>query len=102
MSTRNFFGLSDSDLTKIINILRSTESVKGAKIFGSRAKGNFREGSDIDIAIDAPKLDHNQYLRLSSKLDDLMLPYKIDIVIMHQIDNTELIDHIQRIGVPLW
>jgi uncharacterized protein len=102
MKTPNTFGLSDSDLNKIIEILRNTTEVKGGKIFGSRAKGNYREGSDIDIAVEAPALDHTHYLRLCTKLDDLMLPYKIDLVLMHRIDNSSLVDHIQRIGVPLW
>ncbi len=102
MNQSSKFGLSDRDLTKITDLLRSVSDIQLAKIFGSRAKGNYREGSDIDIAIEAPTMDHTQYLRLRTKLDDLMLPYKIDLVVMHQIDNEALIEHITRVGVRLW
>jgi len=95
------FGLSANDLTRIIELLRSVDGVSGAKIFGSRAKGNFREGSDIDIALIAPNLNHDHYLRTCAKIDDLMLPYKVDLVILHQIDNDSLLDHIQRVGIDI-
>ncbi|MCX6125401.1 MAG: nucleotidyltransferase domain-containing protein [Proteobacteria bacterium] len=98
----NLFGLPDADLKNIVDILHQTNGVLKAKIFGSRAIGNYREGSDIDLAVEAPTLDHNHFLRLCSRLDDLMLPYKIDIIIMHQIDNDALLEHIERVGVSLW
>ena len=102
MTSKNKFGISDKSLENIISLLRSTYGVETARIFGSRAMGNYREGSDIDVAVVAPSLDHNQYLRLCSRLDDLMLPYKIDLVFIHQIDNSSLIEHIKRVGIELW
>lgn len=102
MTSKSKFGTPDSSMTQIVALLRSTEGVETAKIFGSRAMGNYRDGSDIDIAVVAPSLDHNQYLRLCSKLDDLFLPYKIDLVLIHQVDNSSLIEHIDRVGIELW
>lgn len=102
MTQQTKFGLSDHDLKAITTFLQTFDGIDSAKIFGSRAKGNYRDGSDIDIAIAAPTMDHTKYLRLIAKLDDLLLPYKIDVVLMHTIDNKELADHIKRIGVNLW
>ncbi len=96
------FGLSANDLTRITDLLRNIDGVLSAKIFGSRAKGNYREGSDIDLALDAPTLDHDHFLRLCAQLDDLILPYKIDLVLLHQIDNDTLLEHIERVGIDLW
>lgn len=76
MSKPTQIGISDTDLSKITSLLRSIDGIEKARIFGSRALGNFRAGSDIDIAVTAPAMDHTQFLRLSTSLDDLMLPYQ--------------------------
>ena len=102
MNSRNKFGLSDSDLNEIISALRRAPEIQSAKIFGSRAKGTYRNGSDIDIAIEAPAMDYDRFLRLCTNLDDLMLPYKIDLIVQHNIQNDALLDHIQRVGISLW
>ena len=102
MTSKNKFGIPENSLAQIVALLRATEGVETAKIFGSRAMGNYRDGSDIDVAAVAPSLGHHQYLRLCSKLDDLMIPYKIDLVLIHQIDNSSLVEHIQRVGIELW
>lgn len=96
------FGLS----SRAIHLLRSTLAAQPqldrALIYGSRAKGNFRPGSDIDIALDAPSLSYSDLLRLAGTLDDLMLPWQIDLSVLHQIDNPALLEHIARVGRPLW
>ena len=102
MSKPTRFGISDTDLSKITSLLRSTAGVEKARIFGSRALGTFRAGSDIDIAVTAPSMDHTEFLRLATSLDDLMLPYKIDLIIMHHIDNAPLTEHIESVGISLW
>lgn len=102
MTTANPFGLSPTDLAHIRSLLKDHDKVQSAVIFGSRAMGTFRPGSDIDIAISAPDLDHESFLRLSTALDDLMLPYKIDLVCLHEIDNHALLEHIKRLGVALF
>ena len=73
-----------------------------ALIYGSRAKGNYRRGSDIDIALDAPRMTYEDCLRLAATLDDLMLPWRIDLSLLHQIDNPALLEHIARVGKPFW
>ena len=70
-------------------------------LFGSRAKGNYREGSDIDIAIkgtDITPKDRDQWLL---KYETLHLPWKLDLVIYHHIKEHALIEHINRTGIPI-
>ncbi|MBN2637466.1 MAG: nucleotidyltransferase domain-containing protein [Bacteroidales bacterium] len=70
-------------------------------LFGSRAKGNYNRGSDIDLTIKGDNLTLNDVLDLSIDLDDLMLPYKFDLIIYDRIKEKDLIDHILRVGIPL-
>lgn len=98
MTFSSLFGLKESQLSQITNVLKQWPKIKNAIIFGSRAMGTFREGSDIDIALDAPGKSHDEYLRLSTQLNDLLLPHKIDLILLHQINNQALLNHIQRVG----
>ena len=67
-------------------------------MYGSRAKGNYRNGSDIDLTLIGKKLDLSKQFIIETELDDLLLPYKIDLSIYHKIENQDLIDHIKRVG----
>jgi predicted nucleotidyltransferase len=91
-------GLSDETQKKIMTIFRSFPQEEKALLYGSRAKGKFRTGSDIDLTLVAPLLNHGDFLRLEQELDSLLLPYKIDLSLLHQIQNPSLLDHIQRVG----
>lgn len=71
-------------------------------LYGSRAKGNFQNGSDIDLVIKGESVSHSQLLALENRLDDLLLPYSMDLSLLHEIGNPELIGHIQRVGVVLY
>ena len=75
--------------------------VEKAIIYGSRAKGNYRQGSDIDLTLIAPDMTSRQLLQLEQAIDDLLLPWKVDLSLYHQIDNPSLMSHIQRVGRPL-
>ena len=97
-----FYGLTKTDLEEIIHILESNNSVEEVTLFGSRAKGNFKNESDIDLAIKGDKLKLDDLLSLSLDLDELYLPYRIDMIIYHHINNQELIDHIGRVGITLF
>ncbi len=98
----NQFGLSEDILVQLRNVLRSNSKVEKALIFGSRAKGNYRDGSDIDIALVGESLSLSDQLRLEQQLDDLLLPYKIDLLIFHKIENMDLVDHINRVGITFY
>ncbi len=92
------FGLKQKHIDAINQCFEEYESVKEVIIYGSRAKGNYRPGSDIDLTIIEHGLSLSELLKLENKLDDLMLPYKIDLSIRRQIINPSLIEHIDRVG----
>lgn len=96
------YGLSDETLTRIHGVLETHPEVERVMLYGSRAKGGFRAGSDIDLCLIAPSLSLTQQLQIESELDDLLLPYKIDLSRMHTLDNPALIDHIRRVGVTFY
>lgn len=66
-------------------------------LYGSRAKGNFRPNSDIDLTI-IGDLDWQTFTQLESELDDVLLPYKMDLSLFAHLENTSLVEHIQRVG----
>jgi predicted nucleotidyltransferase len=76
--------------------------VKQAILYGSRAKGNYRHGSDIDWCLVGETLTLTQLLKIENEMDDLLLPYKIDLSRLHALDNPELMEHIQRVGVVFY
>jgi uncharacterized protein len=72
--------------------------VRQVLLFGSRAIGTHRPNSDIDLCLDAPDMSFPAYLRLAADLDEQLLPYSLDLVLKHQIDNPDFLGHIQRVG----
>ena len=99
----NDFGLRESDLEIILAILKEFPQVQEAIIFGSRAKGNHRNGSDLDIAVKGPDLNLEIVSIISYRLnEETSLPYKFDILDYQSIHNPELTDHINRIGVSVY
>lgn len=92
------FGLSESAFQKIIAVLKQKPEISKVVLFGSRAKGNFRNGSDIDLVLFGKELNLKILFKLETALDDLMLPWKIDLVLFPNITNQEMKDHIQRVG----
>ncbi|RIH66746.1 nucleotidyltransferase domain-containing protein [Mariniphaga sediminis] len=93
------FGLNDHTIQKIKNVFASHSHIEKAILYGSRAKGNFKPGSDIDLALIAPGLSLPDLFKIENQLDDLLLPWKIDLSLTHQITNQELLNHIARIGI---
>ncbi len=96
------FGLKPSVIERINAVLARTPAVERAVIYGSRAKGNYRAGSDIDLAVFGEALTEAVVLDISNRLDDLLLPWKIDLSWFQSIQNADLIDHIQRVGIECY
>lgn len=91
------FGLKQKHIELINNCFAQYQNIEQVIVYGSRAKGNYKNGSDIDLTI-IGELDYSQLMKIETELDDLLLPYKIDLSLKHQISNPDLIDHIERIG----
>ncbi len=93
------FGLEQNTIDAITSCLSLNRKIEEAIIYGSRAKGNFKVGSDIDLTLKGQDLNLTDLNKLENQLDDLLLPYKFDISIYEQINNIKLLDHIKRIGL---
>ncbi len=96
------FGLKNSNLKQIISVFSSVPQVEEAIIYGSRAKGNHKPASDIDITLKGDKLTLKDLNIISMALDDIPLPYTFDLSIYKQIDNPDLLEHINRVGKLLY
>ena len=96
------FGLSDACLNNIIGVLKQFPEVKAVYIYGSRAKRNYKLSSDIDLTLKGRELNLNILTKIMDRLDDLLLPYQFDISIYDQIENAELLEHINRVGIDLY
>lgn len=93
------FGLKQSDLNSIITILQSQAEVEEAIIFGSRAKGGYKNGSDVDIALKGTSVSHRLINHVSYLLnEETLMPYKFDVLDYHTISNKNLTAHIDRAG----
>lgn len=96
----NAFGLEKSDLEIIISVLKRYQAVAAALIFGSRAKGNFRNSSDVDIVLKGDSLTAEIVSSISYQLnEETTLPYKFDIINYHSLNNIQSKEHIDRVGI---
>lgn len=96
------FGLPDKTITTIRQILAEFPVVEKAILYGSRAKGNCRHGSDIDLTLVGDRLDINTLGRIADMLDDSPIPYQVDLSIFDQLKHTGLREHIERVGVVFY
>lgn len=92
------FGLKDYQIEKMQMVFASFPQVEKVILYGSRAKGNYKPASDIDLTLVGADIDLTMQFRIETQLDDLMLPYTIDLSILSQISNPDLVDHINRVG----
>jgi len=96
------FGLKESVIQRIQNVFAAFPELDEAVLYGSRAKGNYRPGSDIDLTLKGEHINLSVLNKISSQLDDLLLPYTFDLSVYRSIDNLALIDHISRAGVSFY
>ena len=93
------YGLNEETIRTIIDVFRQYPKIKKVILYASRAKGTHKHSSDIDLTILADNFEFNEYQQLQVALDDLMLPYIIDLSMCKDISNQDLLDHIQRVGI---
>jgi uncharacterized protein len=95
------FGFKQGDLETIVEVLSMFPEIKKAAIFGSRAKGNYKRGSDVDIAIWTE--NNIGAWQLPGILnEETLLPYKFDVLDYDKIDNMQLKEHITRAGIEIY
>ena len=96
------YGLTSEDIHAIKEVFSRNAEIEKAILFGSRAKGNYKPSSDIDISLVGASITLTKLSEIEAELDDLLLPYKIDLSIYHKIENLEFVEHIDRIGIRLY
>ena len=94
-------GIPDAAQQKLIRLLVAEPHLNAVWLFGSRAMGRHQQGSDIDLCLEAPGLSHSDRLRLMAAIDDLLLPWAVDLALRHELPS-DLEQHVQRVGQCLW
>ena len=96
------YGLKEETHEKIKAVFVRYAQVEEVVLYGSRAKGNYKPGSDIDFTLKGEELNLKIMNRISLDLDDLLLPYTFDLSIFSHISNPEFLDHIERVGLVFY
>jgi len=97
------FGLKEATIQKICAVFARYPQVEKAVLYGSRAKGNYKNGSDIDLTlIGGEDLNLDILCRIMAEIDDLLLPYTIDLSIFSRIRDPDVVEHIQRVSVTFY
>ncbi|HHU25014.1 MAG TPA: nucleotidyltransferase domain-containing protein [Bacteroidales bacterium] len=92
------FGLSDEVIADLCAVFRQYPNVQEVLIFGSRAKGDYRNGSDIDLAIKGDNTTFGDLMDISCDIDDLGLLYKVDLLLYAQEKETPVGQQIDATG----
>lgn len=100
--TASELGLRDEQLQEIRTFAQKNPSIDEVIIYGSRAKGNYRPGSDVDLVLKGKNLKLADQLSFWNDLDDSYQPYFFDVAILHQIENESLLEHIKRVGKMIY
>lgn len=97
------YGLLERDLKYILEAIRKYPEIEKAIIFGSRAMGNYKLGSDVDIALKGENVNRTTVIRLSDDLnEEYPLPYFFDVINYNDITNEELRKHIDSVGKEIY
>ncbi|MCL2186733.1 MAG: nucleotidyltransferase domain-containing protein [Treponema sp.] len=97
------YGLSNNTISSLFSIFNKYPGIKQVVLYGSRAKGNFRIGSDIDLILKTDNnFTHKDLLHIANDFDDSRMPYFIDVSIYDKLTNLDLKAHIDRVGKVLY
>ncbi len=93
------FGITEKSYQLLLNTFTGYPQVEKVIIFGSRAKGTFKRGSDIDLAIQGEACDDELALSIAAYInEELPIPYTVDVVNYYSLHHQELKEHIDRVG----
>jgi predicted nucleotidyltransferase len=95
-------GLTQDIFYKMNDVFKNYKEIDSVLLYGSRAMGNFKHASDIDLSLVGQEIDLKLQNEIEFALDDLMLPYKFDISIYRKITNPEFIEHIDSVGIEIY
>lgn len=96
------YGLSQDIRDQFNRVFSRYPAITEVLLYGSRAKGNFRENSDIDLAVDAPAMSEEEFSRLWNEIDALPIVFKIDLVRLQALENGRLLENIRQHGQSIF
>lgn len=96
------YGLKQQTIAQINSVFARYPEVEQVILYGSRAKGTYKNGSDIDLTLKGNNLNLTLINQISNDIDELLLPYSFDISIFSQVSNANLVEHINRVGVVFY
>ncbi|MBF0399498.1 MAG: nucleotidyltransferase domain-containing protein [Magnetococcales bacterium] len=96
------YGLADETIEKICSVFECYQEIDKAVLYGSRARGNFKPGSDIDLTLYGENLTFDLCATVAEAMDDLLLPYTVDLSVFDTLEQTKLREHIERVGVKIY
>lgn len=102
LQTSQRFGLPEAAIQAIQQVLAAHPEVEQALVYGSRALGRERPASDIDLTLTGPAISSSTLAQIEAELDDLLLPWMIDLSRLADLSHRPLLDHIARVGQVLY
>lgn len=93
--------LKPGEMDLVRSVFRRCPKVQCVSLFGSRAKGNHTERSDVDLAV-AGDISRLEAEAIAAELEELPLPYKFDVQALAEIQHPQLLDHIERVGIVIY
>lgn len=96
------YGLTDMEMRKLTGVFARNRRIEKVILYGSRAKGNPKSFSDVDITLVGEELSRGDLNQVIREVDDLLLPYQFDISLWHKLRNEALIEHIDRRGIEIY
>ena len=94
-------GLPQGAQQKLMGVFESQPRLQEVWLYGSRAMGRERPASDVDLCLTGDTLGHGDLLRMMASVDDLLLPWQVDMALRHQLPD-DLLGHINRVGRCIW
>lgn len=91
-------GLPEAAVQQLRALFRDYPTIRRVVLYGSRAKETYRKRSDIDLCVEAADMTFSELLAIENRVDDLLLPWKVDLSLLRQIESPDLLEHIQRVG----
>jgi uncharacterized protein len=94
-------GIPEQAQQRLIGLFATQPHLQEVWLGGSRAMGRHQQGSGIDLCLEAPQMSHSDRLRLMAAIDDLLLPWRVDVALRHELP-ADLEAQVQRVGHCIW
>lgn len=96
------YGLENKEIEQINKVFAKYDCVEEVMLFGSRAKGTQEPFSDIDLTLIGKDITQKDLISIMEDLDNLLLPYEIDLSIFYNMENESLKEHIKRMNIVFY